>query len=52
MKPLVSSNVREAYVLLCGSLLIPVGHNPDPKLFLFSGFAIPWVLEFSGTFAC
>lgn len=50
-KSQVSTNEVGAYVLLCGPLQIPVGHNPGPKLFLFGGFAIPWVLEFSGTFA-
>lgn len=52
-KPQVSTNAVGAYVLLCGPFQIPVGHSPGPELFLFSlgGFAIPWVLEFSGTFA-
>lgn len=50
-KPQVSINVMGADVLLCGPLQIPVGHNPGSELFLFGGVAIPWVLEFSSTFA-
>lgn len=41
-KPQVSTNVMGAYVLLCGQLQIPVGHNPGPELFCY---------QFSGTFA-